>query len=520
MAFIQLYRLIILITLLAFFLRLIAFLFLYDWVDDGFLWVVFSKGIHEDPFFLTRRNWVFLPLYAYVGAVFIYFTDLVGLELVKSLQLLNTLLGTLTVVLTFLIADRITDDSRIPFLSGLILATNPVHIFYSVASTNEILFGVFLLFSIWFFIEIDTHSYNLFFSGLCFSLACLVRYESWALVPLLIPFFAHKRHEIGNRGIQLVGAACVGLLGIILWTIREAVVFNKPWRYLNHYLSGHGARGGLESSNIVIFDALYFSLLLTIISITVAIFALLFLPFILIFCKEIRNPNLTTVYFIFGSFVFILSLSRVLGGNSGWVRYLIPILPQTMILGVLAIIKGLDLSIDLLKKKFSKLQISRKKLASIILGIILIFYMIVGCVTIAVVVTVVKLDRHHGAIEAGRVLEDIYSNGTIICDLPSVITASNIKPSLFFDSINFFVFYTSGSIKERLEMKKVSFIIWTNADYSHLEDHMPYINGSSPPEVAHDGVLFSRVYHSTCNSESKRIIEQALIDIYQLTFSH
>ncbi|MFX0209205.1 MAG: hypothetical protein ACFFDT_24690, partial [Candidatus Hodarchaeota archaeon] len=115
-------------------------------------------------------------------------------------------------------------------------------------------------------------------------------------------------------------------------------------------------------------------------------------------------------------------------------------------------------------------------------------------------------------------LGDIYTDGTIICDLPTVISSSNIKPSLFYDSINFFEFHTSGSLNERFQAKKVTFLIWTNAEYSHLEEYMPYINSNSPTGIEYEDILLTRVYQSTRAHESGRIGEQVIVDIYNVEY--
>ncbi len=506
------HRMLFFLTALGFLLRFIAYLFLSDWFYDGFTWIFYSKTIHEDPFFTTGHNRIFLPLFAYIGAIFLLITNFFNIALIKSLQLLNLILGTLTVSFTYVTAKRATDDSRIPNLSGLLIATNPVHVIYSVSSLTEILFGLFLLLTVFFFIDMNNHRYSLFLSGFCFSLACITRYESWALIPLFIPFFYIKRHEIGERWIQIIGAACIGLLGVSLWFLREAVVFGNPWIPLEHYLSGKGIAGGIESSSNLLVNVFHFPGNLIKISMAIGFFSLFIYPILIITLKSIRNSALDTIYFLFASFIFVLSLSRVLGGNSGWDRYLLPILPQTIIIGTLSIVIVVDFIIEKIQLNYSYVFINKSTLSSLILGVVMILYLLMGGLTVTIYLHTFNLDRYHEPVEAGHYLASIYSEGTIICDLKSVHLASELGDSNFYGSYDFFEQETVGSIKERFQSRDVRFVVWTNARYPVLEEYLPFLNSTTPKEVEYQGITFTMIFRSDRNTQS------LLADIFEIGY--
>ncbi|MFX0208134.1 MAG: ArnT family glycosyltransferase [Candidatus Hodarchaeota archaeon] len=511
--FLLLNRELIFLTIFALVLRFIAFLFLYDWIDDGFTWIFFSKNIHNDLFFQTPRNFVFLPLFAYVGALFILLTDLIGLELLKSLQFLNMLLGTITVTLTYITAKKVTPNRRVPLLSGLLVATNPIHVIYSVSSLTEILFGVFLLLAVLFYINMDNHQYSLFFSGLCFSLACLTRYESWALIPFLIPYFFYHRNKIGERWVQIIWAACIGLIGIILWFLREAIVFDNPWLPLEHYLGGKGASGGIETANNVFIDAFYFPIKLIIITINAGFFPLFLFPFLLYYYKNIRNSAVITLYVLFASFMSVLCLSFILGGNSGWDRYLLPIIPETMILSSLTIVVLLENFLTHIHLNFPSKLHDIKKASSLILGIFIFYYLATGGIIITLYAPEFNFDRDREAIEAGRFLAKNYTEGTIICDLPPLLVASELDTSLFYDSLNFFTLETkSGTINQRLQSLEVKYVVWTNVDYSHLEDYLPFLNATTPDDLVYEGTLFKNIYRT------ERVPKHAFADIFEIVY--
>ena len=113
------------VTLFALFLRIIRLDFQPLWWDEGYS-VWFATHPLSQMAALTAED-IHPPLYY---ALLHGWTELLGTDPV-ALRLLSVAFGALAIPAIYLAARRLFGGSRVPLLAALLLAINPMHVFYS-----------------------------------------------------------------------------------------------------------------------------------------------------------------------------------------------------------------------------------------------------------------------------------------------------------------------------------------------------------------------------------------------------
>jgi hypothetical protein len=136
-----------------------------------------------------------------------------------SSRILNLILGTLTVPVLYLLVRRLY-GSGAAFFSAALLAVLPLHVGLSATSLSETSFIFFTLAGVWLLFRSVAAGRRAILpwalSLVCLSLAGMIRYEAWLLVPVLPAYYLAATRRPGPA------LAMLGLLGILpaLWLLR------------------------------------------------------------------------------------------------------------------------------------------------------------------------------------------------------------------------------------------------------------------------------------------------------------
>jgi len=154
-------------------------------------------------------------------------TPMIGLDaVVLILRMVQALLGALTVGFVWLIAHKLTRNTRIATIAGLGIALNPIFIIESNAITSETLFIFLLMWGLWVYINRAPAIRALAGTGALLGLATLTR-AMLLLYPLGLAIhlplaYGWKRAWRGVLILLLAYAAVVST-----WTIYNLTRFNR-----------------------------------------------------------------------------------------------------------------------------------------------------------------------------------------------------------------------------------------------------------------------------------------------------
>jgi len=161
--------------------------------------------------------------------------------LVVSAQLM---VGTLTVILLFLLVLRITASEKLSFIASLLFALSPNVSFFSAQLFTETLFSFLLLLAFYFFVTYIQHrkTRHLFISAFALGLSTLTRVVSLYLPIFLVIFLMYLYgKEISKLVIPALLFLAMYYITLSPWYIRNFVVFKKPVIVEINLLRGHAA---------------------------------------------------------------------------------------------------------------------------------------------------------------------------------------------------------------------------------------------------------------------------------------
>ena len=306
------------LIILAGIIRIILLSVTIDNPGDGQGWARMAFLWSRDPYFKTSG--VFLPGFMYLAGLVDIFLPY---NPYFSPRLLNTILGTLTVPVFYILLNKLY-GRKVAIFSSLLLSLLPIHAGLSVSSLTEashvfeILIGfLFLIYAIekkekrWVFICL-----SLFF----LTLANMTRYESWMFIPLWPAYLYWK-----TRDKTLSLAFLTFLLAFpIFWMTGNYVASGSPLiGFFSAAESGPAAVGAnpvsFVKAVIIILKKLAFQL-------SIPVMALILLGVIsnLISIKDLKkqSPQILylSIFFLFWSFMLYFAMLR---GRSLWVVYLL-----------------------------------------------------------------------------------------------------------------------------------------------------------------------------------------------------
>lgn len=153
--------------------------------------------------------------------------NITGISLFVA-KLVNVLLGTLTVLGTFLVGKAVFSE-QIGLVAAVIVAFTPSLIIYTPVLASENLATPLLLISLWLFlVGLEWGQVRWFFlGGVCSAVLCLTRPDFLLLPGVLFGYMVFRKFRPLPL-IRYMGLFTVGLfVGLAPWTIRNIVVFGE-----------------------------------------------------------------------------------------------------------------------------------------------------------------------------------------------------------------------------------------------------------------------------------------------------
>jgi hypothetical protein len=494
-----------LILLCGFFIRLVYILTNPEFLEDGFSWTIISEqtwsnqGIYTDPWGSHDRIWP--PLWGMVGGIIV--GPLPFEYGHAALRIFNA--GMMMVTLFFLWDVGRSETSHKLWYPGLIFALvysfHPFLIVHGSQATN-IPLGVFLVAATLWILNRSKKNPALILSGIALGLACLTRYEYWIIVPFIIFLLLYLKH---------MNIKQVGLFSVPAFLLPGMWLFAKlgsgtEGSFIDHYIHG----GGSETSSL--FGSPLLNGIATLI-IPFVLTALLFFMVLIVIVKfmlkgsRLKAMRISMISLLIGILIFFEQVVLTFTGISpGWPRYhllYIPlIIPLLVIDPVYDIISHLKIEFD---KRIFRGRVTHRlhKVQVVILSIVLIFIGTIG--TKLYDDQFDDLDSDH---EAGRVLGEEWANykGKVLCDIPAVVTSSNIPVKYFMRTSD--LGWNQTYWLEYFKENDIKWLVFTDRDYafiSYVGNHK--ILTLSPPELT-----YQEVYRKGNFENPQIVIYRIIID--------
>ena len=192
--------------------------FIYQLPDgdtDAYAHFIIARDIVRNGSNLSL-HWVWLPLFHYIGAFFVS----IGSEM-QTLRYINVIVWNAIPVILYFYIKKKEPQSLIAVSAAMLAALSPIGILMGTTAQPEPLFALFILLIV---ITLENRKY--FSSAIILSLACMLRYEAWAVLAgitiyLLIIIIKERKLKTALFG-NTYSAFLVILLPaftIIIWTI-------------------------------------------------------------------------------------------------------------------------------------------------------------------------------------------------------------------------------------------------------------------------------------------------------------
>jgi len=184
--------------------RLLGAFFLPNAFGDAYVYIrdigSWSTKISSDTFRLTDLFGFWLPLYQLISALL----NVIVKNGFYSGKIVSALFGVGTCILVYLITEQLTSNNRAALLIFLLIALNPLHIFYSASAMTDVPHAFFVLAALYCALKKRWVG-----SAVFAALAGSTRVESWmfiAIIPVL-QFLKERKISITAIVIMIVRAA-------------------------------------------------------------------------------------------------------------------------------------------------------------------------------------------------------------------------------------------------------------------------------------------------------------------------
>ncbi|MFA7361520.1 MAG: hypothetical protein WC139_10835 [Candidatus Kapaibacterium sp.] len=186
-----------------------------DGDTDAYAHFIIARDIVKNPYNLSS-HWVWLPLFHYIGAFFVF----IGIDL-EPIRFVNLILWNVIPLVLFFYLRKKLGNSKIPFVASMLTALSPIGILMGTTAQPEPLFTLLILL---FIITFDNEKYYL--SSILLGILCMLRYEAWALLAglgiyYLIQIIRNKTLRISPNGknISYYLNLFLPFLLIVIWTL-------------------------------------------------------------------------------------------------------------------------------------------------------------------------------------------------------------------------------------------------------------------------------------------------------------
>jgi len=185
-----------------------------DGDTDAYAHFIIARDIARNPYNLSL-HWVWLPLFHYIGAFFV----LAGSEM-QSVRVLNVIVWNSIPLLLYYNLKKKDENSLVPISAALITALSPIGILMGTTAQPEPLFTFLVLL---FIIKMEEGKY--FYSAVVLSLACMLRYEAWAVLSgtgiyLFINIMKEKTFSlsVSGKSHKIYAVILLPALVIFIWS--------------------------------------------------------------------------------------------------------------------------------------------------------------------------------------------------------------------------------------------------------------------------------------------------------------
>lgn len=332
-----------------------------DTDTDAYVHHVIARQIIMSPGDLSI-HWVWLPAFHYLSAGAI----LIGAGM-QAIRFCNVLIWFSIPALLFFFLYKNTKDNNlfIAFFSALLCGLFPIGILMGTTAQPEPIFTLLILLFI-----ITYKSGKYIVSSVVLSVACLMRYEAWAVLAAvftiyIIDIFRERKLIFDLKALTFF----IPALSILLWAILRLPFDGKLFGFLSQ--TQQFANDALKENNSfqggffkIIKDFLHYPVVIPVLFSGLNI---LFLPFGI---KSLYKNNKLLFYSGTAILAFI-TLSWMLKSNLGLNRHFVSVIPLYSVLtayGILNVSKYLQV-----KKRFKNLNV--KKLLLLIIFITSLSYL-------------------------------------------------------------------------------------------------------------------------------------------------
>ena len=210
------------IVVLAICLRFLVCFYYVEVPGDGPIRAFLTYAWYDSPS-LEFHGW-WLPGFKYITGLFSYLIS----DPLYSTRIFNVLVGTGTVLVFFFLVREIYNQYT-AFVSALTLAVFPQHVALSATSLTEPFFIFLILLSIvsvtWAINRERFRRVYFITAVVCFMVATTIRYEAWALIPILpLYYFLRTRRLTVTIGLIFVLAALP-----FIWLTSNYLYYGDPF---------------------------------------------------------------------------------------------------------------------------------------------------------------------------------------------------------------------------------------------------------------------------------------------------